>query len=134
MLQTCGAQEIGCSAAAVAKGAIPADHDVRGADRANDDFGDEILGAFDRKGEIEMLNKQQIDAEPRQLALLDAERGQPKRFGCRDEHTARVRFEGQHPGWPARRSREIAHLADQHGVTAVQAVEIAHCKDTHPRG
>ena len=38
---------------------------------------------FFDEGEIEMLDEQQIDAEPGDLALLDAERGQPERLARR---------------------------------------------------
>ena len=35
-------------------------------------------------------------------------------------------------GWPALRAREVTRL-DQHGVAAMQAVEIAHCQDRAAR-
>ena len=41
-----GAQSFGRSASAVAEGAIPADHDMRGPDRCDDDLGDEFLGTL----------------------------------------------------------------------------------------
>ncbi len=68
MLPTGRAQQIRRPTAAVAKGAVPADDDMRGADRSNDDLGDEVVGAFSRKAEIEMLDKQQVDAEAGQFA------------------------------------------------------------------
>ena len=62
-----GAQEIGRAAPAVAKGAVLADDDVRGADRADDDLRRENpRRSCAAKREIEMLDEQQIDAEPRQ--------------------------------------------------------------------
>ena len=73
-----------------------------------------------------MLDEQQIDAEPGHFALLDAERRQPERFGRREEHAARMRLEGQHAGRAARFPRELARLADQHRMAAVQTIEIAH--------
>ena len=76
------AQQIGGAATVLAKGAIPADDDMRGADRADDDFGDEILGAFCRKAEIEMLHKEQFDAQLCQFPLFDAKRREPVGFGC----------------------------------------------------
>ncbi len=129
MLLTSRAQQIRRTAAAVAKGAVPADDDMRGADRSNDDLGDEVVGAFRRKAEIEMLDKQQVDAEAGQFALFDAERRQAERLGRGKEHAARMRLEGQHSGWPALRMREVARAADQHRVAAMQAVKIAHRKD-----
>src|SRR5207253_3472513 len=69
VLQTRGPQKIGRPTATVAERAIPADDNMRGADRSDDDFGDELLGTFLRKGQIEMLDEQQIDAEPSQFAL-----------------------------------------------------------------
>src|SRR6516165_3969117 len=57
VLLTCGAQKIGVAAAPVAKGAVPADDDVRGADRPDNDFGDEVLGTLRREAEVEMLHE-----------------------------------------------------------------------------
>ena len=76
-----------------------------------------------------MLDEQQIDAEPGQFALLDAERRQPEGFGRRKEHAARMRLEGQHAGRAARFPRELAGPADQHRMPAVQTIEIAHRQD-----
>src|ERR1700756_3427881 len=76
-----------------------------------------------------MLDEQEIDAEPRQFALLDTERRQPEGFGRRKEHAARMRLEGQHSGRAARFPRELASLPDQHGMPAVQTIEIAHRQD-----
>ena len=76
-----------------------------------------------------MLNEQQIDAEPGQFALLDAERRQPEGFGRGEEHAARMRLEGQHAGRAARFSRELAGPPDQHGMAAVQTIEIAQPQD-----
>ena len=121
-----GAQQIGRAAAALAEGAVPADDDVRSADRADDDLGDEILGALCGKGEVEMLHEQQIDAEPRQLALLDAKRGQPERLRRRHEDAARMRLEGQHPSGRLPRPRQVAGPADQQRMAAMHPVEIAH--------
>ncbi len=126
VLQTGGAQRIRRPTAAIAEGAIPADHDMRSADRSDDDLRDEFLGTLLREGEVEMLDKQQIDAEPCQFALLDAERRQPEGFGRGKEHGARMRLEGQHSGRAACLPRELAGPADQHGMAAVQAIEIAH--------
>src|SRR5438552_3333213 len=83
--EAAGAEHFWVAAAWIAKGRIPADIDMRGADRANDDFGDEVLGALRGKAEIEMLHEQEVDAEPRQLTLLDAVRRQPERLGRREE-------------------------------------------------
>ena len=116
MLPTSRAQQIRRPTAAVAKGAVPADDDMRGADRSNDDLGDEVVGAFSRKAEIEMLDKQQVDAEA-------------ERLGRGKEHAARMRLEGQHSCRHGLRMREVARSADQHRVAAMQAVEIAHRKD-----
>ena len=81
------------------------DDDVARADRADQHLGDERFGALAREIEVEMLDEQQIDPEPRDLALLDAERRQPERLGLRHEHAARMRLEGQYPGRPAPASR-----------------------------
>jgi len=121
-----GPQQLGVAAAAVAESGVPADNDVRGADRCNNYVGDEVLGALCRKGDIEVLHEQEVDAEPRQLALLDAERREAERLGGREEHAARVRLKSQHRSWPALCPREIARVADQYGMSAMQPVEIAH--------
>ncbi len=121
-----GAQQIGRAPAAFAEGAVPADDDVGSADRADDDLRQEIFGALGGETGVEMLDEQQIDAEPSQFALLDAKRGQPKRLGRRDENAARMRLEGQHPDRPVLRPRQIAGAADQQRMAAVQTVEIAH--------
>ena len=73
-----------------------------------------------------MLDEQQVDPEPRDLALLDPERGQPERLAFRHEHAARMRLEGQHPGRHAGGAGALARLADQRRVAAMQPVEIAH--------
>jgi hypothetical protein len=101
-------------------------------DGSDDDLSDEILGALRRKTEIEMLDEQQIDAEPRQFALLDAERRQSERLGRREEHGARVRLEGQYRGGPTLGPRKVVCLRDQHSVAAMQAIEIAHREDGAP--
>src|SRR6202030_1673785 len=129
VLQTGGAQGFRRSAAAVAKGAIPADHDMRGPDRSDDHFGNEFLGTLLREGEVEMLDEQQIDAESGQFTLLDAERRQPEGFGRGEEHAARMRLEGQHSGGAARFPRELAGPAGQPGMAAMQTIEIAHRQD-----
>ena len=73
-----------------------------------------------------MLDEQQIDPEPRDLALLDAERGQPERLAPGHEDAARVRLEGQHRRRHAGRAGTVARLADQRRMAPVQPVEIAH--------
>src|SRR5262249_38716565 len=121
-----GPQQVGRSAAPVAEGAIPADDEVTGANRPDDDLGDKFLGALAGKAEIEMLDEQQIDAEPRQFALLDAEWRQPERLGPGNEDAARMRFEGQHTCGRALCLSAVADLAEQYRMPAMQAVEIAH--------
>src|SRR3984893_7068545 len=123
-----GAQQLGGPAPAVAKGAVPADDDMAGADRSDDDFGDEILGPLGGEAEIEMLDEQQLDSEPRQFMLFGAERGQSERLGGRKEHTARMRLERQHGRGYAMSPGEVAHMADQHRMPAMQTIEIAHRK------
>ena len=59
-----------------------------------------------------MLNKQQIDTEICQFALLDAERGQPKRLCRRNKDTTRVRLKGQNTDRPPSRLGEILGLCD----------------------
>ncbi len=125
-LSTSRTQQIGGPAAAIAKGAVPADDEVPGADCPDDNLCDEILGTLGGKAEIEMLDKQQLDAEPRQFVLLGAERGQSERLGTRKENAARMRLEGQQGSGPALSPRAVAHLTDQHRVPAMQTVEIAH--------
>ncbi len=75
-----------------------------------------------------MLDKQQLDAEPRQFMLFGAERGQSERLGGRKEHTARMRLERQHGRGYAMSPGEVAHIADQHRMPAMQTIEIAHRK------
>jgi hypothetical protein len=99
---------------------------VAGADRPDDDFGDEILGALGGEAEIEMLDKQQLDAEPRQFVLFSAERGQPERLAAGIEDAARMRLEGQDGGGRAGGAGAVAGLADQRGMALMQPVEIAH--------
>ena len=106
---------------------------MRSADRADDDFGEKILGALGGKGAIEMLDKQEINSEPRQFALLDPERGQPKRLARRNEHGSRMRLEGQHGGGPVLLPRHVACARDKQRVAAMQAVEIAHRQDRAAR-
>ena len=122
----CFTQQLGRAAPAVAEGAVPADDDMSGADRTHDDVGNKILGALGGKAEIEMLDKKEIDAEPRQFALLDAKGRQPERLGRRKKDAARMRLEGQHRGRPALPAAELARLRDQRRMTLVQPVEIAH--------
>ena len=76
-----------------------------------------------------MLDEQQIDAEPGQFALLDTEGRQPEGFGRGKEHAARMGLECQHARRAACFPREIAGPADQHGMAAVQAIEIADRED-----
>jgi hypothetical protein len=40
-----------------------------------------------------------------------------------------MRLEGEHSGRMARSARELAGLADQHGMPPVQAIEVAHRED-----
>ena len=80
---------------------------------------------FFAKPSVEMLHEQQVDPEPRDLALLDPERGQPERLACRHEDAARMRLEGQHPGGLPRRLGAVARLADQRRVPQMQPIEIA---------
>jgi hypothetical protein len=75
-----------------------------------------------------MLHEQEIYAQASQLALLDAERREPKGLGRRDKDAARMRLEGQYTGWTSLRVGEVARLADQHRVTTVQTVKITHRK------
>src|SRR5208282_4998548 len=133
VLCTSRAQHIGGPAAAIAEGTVPADDDMARADRPDDDLGDEVLRTLGGKAEIEMLDEQQIDAESRQFALLDAERRQPERLARGKEHAARMRLEGQHRDRPALSSRQVADLADHHRMPAMQAVEIAHREDRTTR-
>ena len=81
---------------------------------------------FPGEGAVEMLDEQEIDAEPRDLALLDAKRRQTERLAPRHEDAARVRLEGQHRHRRAARLGERAGLADQRRMALVQPVEIAH--------
>ena len=103
--------------------------EARGPDRSDDDFRNEFLGALFREREVEVLDEQQIDAEPGQFALLDAERRQSERFGRGKEYAARMRFEGQHAGRAGGLPRKFAGPADQYGMTAVQTIEIPHRQD-----
>jgi hypothetical protein len=66
------------------------------ADRADHHLIDERFGALPREFGIEMLDEQEIDAEKRDLALLDAKRRQAKRLAAGNEDVARVRLEGQY--------------------------------------
>ena len=75
-----------------------------------------------------MLHEQEIYTEASQLALFDAKRGQPKGFGRRDKAAARMWLAGQYTGRATLRMGEVARLADQHRVTAVQTVKITHRK------
>ena len=49
-------------------------------DRAEHDLLDKGFGALLGEAGIEMLDEQELDPEPRDLALLDPERGQPERL------------------------------------------------------
>ena len=73
-----------------------------------------------------MLDEQQVDPEPCDLALLDAERGQAERLASGHEDAARMRLEGQDRGGHAVGASAIAGLADQRGMALMQPVEIAH--------
>jgi hypothetical protein len=128
-----GPQQIRRPTAPVPKGAIPADDHVAGAYRSDDDFGNKVLRTRGGEAEIEMLDEQQIDAEARQFALLDAERRQPERLGPRKENAARMRLEGQHRGRSALGLRTVADLAKQYGMPPMQAVEIAYREDRTTR-
>src|SRR5580658_3315216 len=75
-----------------------------------------------------MLDEQEIDAEPGDLALLDAEWRQAEWLAARHEDVARMRLEGQHRGGGAARRGERAGAADQRRVALVQPIEIAHCQ------
>src|SRR5207302_4348484 len=88
-----GAQQFGRAAAAVAEGAVMTDDDMAEADRAEHHLLDKGFGALLREIEVEMLDEQQVDAEPLDLALLDPKRGQPIRLAFRHEDAARVRLE-----------------------------------------
>jgi hypothetical protein len=102
---------------------------MRGADCSNDDVGNEVLGALCGKGEVEVLDEQKVDAEASQLALFDTQWRQPERLRPREEHLARMRLERQHTGRSLFRLRELARPAEQHGMPAVEAVEIADRED-----
>jgi hypothetical protein len=73
-----------------------------------------------------MLNEQKLDPQPGQFTLFDAKRGQPERLGAGKKHAARMRFEGQHGTRPALCPCEVADPANQHRMSAMQPVEIAH--------
>ncbi len=127
MLDPGGAQQIRRTAATVAKRAVMPDDDVRHADRPEQHVLDKRSGALLGKGHVEMLDEQESDPEPRDLAPLDPERGQPKRLALGHEDTARVRLEGGHRRRHAIGAGAIARLADQRGMTLMQpGVEIAH--------
>src|SRR5690242_14619977 len=89
------AQQLGRAAPPGAKGAIVADDDVAEADRADQHVVDKRFGTFAGKLAIEMLDEQELDAKPGELALLDAERRQAERLGVRHKDVARMRLEGQ---------------------------------------
>ena len=114
------------AAAAVAEGAIVADDDMGDADRPDHHLVDERFGAFRGKAAVEMLDEEKIRAEPRDLALLDAERGEPERLPAGHEDIARMRLEGQHAGRRAARFGETPGVADQRRMAFVQAIEVAH--------
>ena len=120
------AQHLGGAAALVAEGQIVADYDMADTDRADQQVVDEQLGRPSGEGRVEMLHEQKVDAEPRDLALLDAERGQPERLGFRHEHGARVRLERQHRRRQPLRPGAPARLADQRRMAEMQPVEISH--------
>jgi len=106
---------------------------MAGADRSDDYIRDEVLGTLGGKAEIEMLDKQQVGAEPRQFAFLDPKRRQPERLGPGKENAARMRLEGQHRGRPALRLPTVSDLTEQHCVPAMQPIEIAYREDRATR-
>src|SRR5256885_6860881 len=87
-----------------------ADDDMAEPDRPEHDLLDKVFGAPVGEFQIEMLDEQELDPEPRDLALLDPKRGQAKRLALRHEDTARMRLARQgarrlfgRPGARARR-------------------------------
>src|SRR5579864_7490220 len=90
------AQQRRGAAPPIAEGAVMADDDLGDADGLDHHFLDERFGAFRGEGAIEMLDKEEIDAEPGDLALLDAKRRQAERLAAGHEDIAGMRLEGQH--------------------------------------
>jgi hypothetical protein len=120
------AQQFGRAATAVAEGAVMADDNMAEADRAQHDLLDKGFSAPMGEFQIEMLDEQELDPEPRDLALLDPERGQAERLALRHEDTARVRLEGQDPRRLSDRLGARACRLDQRRMAQMQPVEIAH--------
>ena len=120
------AQQFGRAPAAVAERAVMADDDMAEPDRPEHDLLDKVFGAPVGEFQIEMLDEQELDPEPRDLALLDPKRGQAKRLALRHEDTARMRLEGQDArrlsGPPGARAGRL----DQGGVSQMKPVEITH--------
>src|SRR5260370_36693381 len=105
-----------------------ADDDMAEADRAEHHLLDKGFGALLREIEVEMLDEQQVDAEPLDLALLDPERGQPERFAFRHADAARMRLEGLYHGGLAVRPRAPAPPA----LPSVPATPAARPACPHP--
>src|SRR6266550_2348381 len=120
------AQQFGRAATAIAERAVMADDDMAEPDRPEHDLLDKVFGAPVGEFQIEMLDEQELDPEPCDLALLDPERGQAKRLALRHKDTARMRLEGQDA---RRRSGTLGARAgrlDQRGMPQMQPVEITH--------
>src|SRR3954468_23228166 len=109
-------QHFGRAAAAVAEGAIVADHDMAEADRPDHHLPDERFSAPAGEGGVEMLDEQELDAELGDLAFFDPERGQSERFAPGHEDGARMRLEGQDAGRYAGLPRPLAGILDQRRV------------------
>src|SRR5207237_4834507 len=127
------AQQLWGAAAAVAEGAVMADDDMGQPNRAEHDLLDKGFGALLRETRVEMLDEQQLDPEPRDLALLDPERGQPIGLAAGHEDAARMRLEGQHAGRLAGGMGALAGRPDQRRVPQMQPVKIAHRQDRAAR-
>src|SRR5271168_1033813 len=99
-----------------------ADNHMHRADRTDHDLVDKRFGALLRELAVEMLDEHEVDAEPSDLSLLDAKRGQPERLAAGQEDVARMRLEGQHRAWRAACAGETGGLGDQRCVSLVQPV------------